>query len=592
MQPSDSPLGSLHRQRRVVSWWFSVVLVIAVVAALGTIVYEVSLNRASLSGTVVDAYTLSPVPGVSITANNRTTSTDSHGHFNLEGKISAVAATKPGYETAQAAVISGADSVRLELRPNVVHGTVVSIADGKPITGANVALTVGSTTVTSTSSDASGSYSLNDVPPHASVQISAPDFATVTRAIDHSTQIDVQLRPDVLTGRVTDDNDQPIAGAVVAVGTVFTNSGADGSYRIEDVGTSGTVYFKAPGYAATSKPLDATLRLDAKLSPIQVKAVYATANTAANPASLDTLIQIADSTEVNAIVVDLKDSTGHIFYDSKVPLAHDIGAVAPELDPAALVDKLHQHHIYAIARIVVFEDPILAEARPDWAIHDSSNGGLWRTWNGLAWVNAHRREVWDYNVAIAKEAAGFGFDEIQLDYIRFPTDGPLNRAEYGVPDNDQTRPKAIGDFLTEMYAAIAPTHAYLAADIFGLTLWETGDGNIGQNLETIAQHVDYVCPMVYPSHFYAGSMGFDIPNDHPHDVVLWSLQNGDKRIPQFKAKLRPWLQDFSLGQGIAYGPTEVKQQIDASKEFGASGWMLWNAGNTYHTSALAANGST
>ncbi len=430
------------------------------------------------------------------------------------------------------------------------------------------------------------------MPQGASLEISAPDFAKVSHTLDHETTFDAQLQPDVLTGTVTTDTGQPIAGAVVAIGNVFTNTGSDGSYRIEGVGTSGTVYFKASGYTATSKPLDSTLRLDAALSPIQVKAIYATANTAADPQTLDALIKIADTTEVNAIVVDLKDSTGHVFYDSKVPLAGDIGAVSPELDPATLVDKLHQHHIYAIARIVVFEDPILAEARPDWAIHDSSNGGLWRTWNGLAWVNAHRHEVWDYDVAIAKEAAGFGFDEIQLDYIRFPTDGPLNRAEYGVPHDDQTRPQAIGDFLTEMYAAIAPTHAYLAADIFGLTLWETGDGDIGQNLETVARHLDYVCPMVYPSHFYAGSMGFDIPNDHPYEVILWSLQNGDKRIPQFKAKLRPWLQDFSLGEGIAYGPSEVKRQIDATNEFGASGWMLWNAGNEYHTSALAANGAT
>ena len=211
--------------------------------------------------------------------------------------------------------------------------------------------------------------------------------------------------------------------------------------------------------------------------------------------------------------------------------------------------QLHQHQIYAIARIVVFEDPILAEARPDWAIHDSATGGLWRTWNGLAWVNAHRSEVWDYNIAIAKEAAALGFDEIQLDYIRFPTDGDLSTAEYGVPHNDETRPQAIASFLQQMYTAIAPTHAYLAADVFGLTVWATDDGQIGQNLETMIKYLDYICPMIYPSHFAAGSMGFDIPNDHPYEVILWSLQNGEERIPEQKAKLRPWLQDFSLGEG-------------------------------------------
>ncbi len=574
------------------SWWFSAVLAIAVLAVLATVVYETVLNRDHVAGTVVNAYTLTPIPDVSIVAGEKTATTDSTGHFSISGKAAAVSAVKSGYDSAQVTVTSSTDSLRLMIRPNVVHGRVVSTADQAPIPGATVTVIVGSSPVASTTTDSSGAYTVTDVPEGASLEITAPDFAKVVQSLNQQTQIDVQLRPDVLTGTVTDDKGQPIAGAVVAIGTVFTNTGTDGSYRLEGIGSSGTVVIKASGYAATSKPLDPTLRLDASLAPIHVQAIYATANTASDAKSLERLINIADTTEINALVVDLKDSTGHVYYDSKVPLAHEIGAVSPELDPAALVDNLHQHHIYAIARIVVFEDPILAEARPDWAIHDSSTGGLWRTFNGLAWVNAHRHEVWDYDVAIATEAASFGFDEIQLDYIRFPTDGPLNRAEYGVPHNDTTRPKAIADFLSEMYSAIAPTHAYLAADVFGLTLWETADGGIGQNLETVAQHLDYVCPMVYPSHFYSGSMGFDIPNDHPYEVILWSLQNGDKRIPQYKAKLRPWLQDFSLGEGIAYGPTEVKRQIDAANDFGASGWMLWNASNEYHTSALAANGST
>jgi hypothetical protein len=587
----NSPLGSPSRQRRV-SWWFSAVLAIALIAVIGTVIFEVFFNHSSVTGVVVDAYTQTPVSGVSIVAGQETTTTDGRGHFSISGKVTSVSATKPGYESARATVTSESDSLRLLIRPNVLHGTVVSLADQTPISGATLTLVSGSQTVATTTSDASGRYTFTDVPEGSTVHVTAPDFAAVDRALDHQVELDVRLTPDVLTGKVTDDAGKPIPGAVVATGNVFTHTNEDGTYRLPGVGSTGTVYFKAAGYSASSADLNPTLHLDASLTPIQVRAIYATANTASNHQALDGLISIADTTEVNALVVDLKDSSGHVFYDTKVPLAHDINAVAPELDPAAIVDELHQHHIYAIARIVVFEDPILAEARPDWAIHDSSTGGLWRTWNGLAWVNAHRKEVWDYDVALAKEAAGFGFDEIQLDYIRFPTDGPLNTAEYGVPHDDQTRPKAIDDFLTEMYAAIAPTHAYLAADVFGLTLWETGDGNIGQKLETVAQHLDYVCPMVYPSHFYAGSMGFDIPNDHPYEVILWSLENGEKRIPQEKAKLRPWLQDFSLGEGIAYGPTEVKRQIDAASDFGASGWMFWNADNEYHTTAFAANGST
>ncbi len=592
MLDSDSPFGQVQRRRRQpVSWRFSVVLVVAVIAALGTIGYEVLLNRPSVSGIVVNAYTLTPIPDVSILADQKTATTDASGHFKIDGNVQQVIAKKDGYEQAQATVTSSTSSVHLTLRPNVVSGKVISTADDKPISGVTVTLMNGSAEIATTTTDNSGTYSFRDVPQGASISFKSPDFAGLSRTVDRQTTLDVQLKPDVLVGTVTDDQGHPIAGAVVAAGTTYTNAGDDGTYRLAGVGDTDIVYFKAPGFVAISKPVDPTLRIDASLTPIHIKAIYATANTASDPELFDPLIKIADTTEVDAMVVDLKDSSGHIFYDTKVPLAHEIGAAAPELDPAALVKNLHEHHIYAIARIVVFEDPILAEARPDWAIHDSSTGGLWRTWNGLAWVNAHRKEVWDYDVAIAKEAAGFGFDEIQLDYIRFPTDGPMDQAEYGVPHNDQTRPKAIGDFLTEMYDAIAPTKTYLAADVFGLTLWETGDGNIGQNLETVVKHLDYVCPMVYPSHFYAGSMGFDIPNDHPYEVILWSLQNGEKRIPQDKAKLRPWLQDFSLGEGIAYGPNEVKRQIDASNDFGATGWMLWNAGNEYHESALAPEGA-
>ncbi len=592
MSGDESPVSRPRRRQRGVSWWFSAVLVVAVAALLGTVVYETLLNHHTFNGIVVDSYTLTPLAGATIVVGEKTAVTDANGHFSIQGKPDSVEVSKQGYDTAQSHVAGSSGDVRLELRPNVVTGTVTNAVDHKPISGVQIAVIVHARTVISTSTDPSGHYVLNGVPEGASVQYTSDDYTDVTRELDHDTQLDLALQPDVLSGTVTDDKGQPIAGATVATGSSFAATGVDGTYRLKGVPASGAVYFKAPGYSAASMPLTPALKLDASLSPIQVKAIYASAKTAGDQQSLSSLINIADTTAVNAIVVDLKDNTGHVYYDSNVPLASEIGAVSPLLDPSALVVELHEHHIYAIARIVVFEDPILAEARPDLAIHDSSTGGLWRTWDGLAWVNAHDKAVWDYDVAIAKEAAAFGFDEIQLDYVRFPTDGPLATADYGVPHDDQTRPKAIDDFLSEMYAAIAPTHAYLAADIDGLAMWETADGNIGQNLDDIALRVDYVDPQIYPSSFSAGSMGFDIPNDHPYEVVLWSLENGMERVPQFKVKLRPWLQDFSLGEGIAYGPTEVKRQIDASNDFGASGWMFWNAANTYDSSAFDSNGST
>jgi len=587
--PFDSSPQPVRRSRRVVSWWPSLILVVAILAFLGTLLSQTLFKASGVSGTVFDAYTLTPLAGATVIAGQSRITTDANGRFHIGNKISNVTVQKSGYDSAAIKLTPGVDQVRLSIRPNVVEGKVTSTVDDVPVAGAKVVVFVGSNAVQSATTDGVGAFSLADVPEGASLSVSASDFAPATVVIDHRTQVEVQMRPDALIGVVTDDKGKPIPGALVAVGNAYTNTGADGTYRLKGVAQVGTAYFKASGYTAVDKPLVPALHLNVSLSPVTVDALYATAQTASDPALLNPLINTIDTTGANALVVDLKDSSGHVFYNSQVPLAHEINAVSPILDPAVLVKNLHEHHIYAIARIVVFEDPILAEARPDWAIHDSATGGLWRTWDGLAWVNAYRSEVWDYDIAIAKEAAAFGFDEIQLDYIRFPTDGNLATAEYGVPQNAETRPTAIGSFLQEMYAAIAPTHAYLAADVFGLTLWESGDGQIGQNLETMVKYLDYICPMIYPSHFAAGSMGFDIPNNHPYEVILWSLQNAEERIPEQKEKLRPWLQDFSLGEGVAYGPNEVKRQIDATNNAGLTGWMLWNAANVYHATALGPN---
>lgn len=592
MTDHDSPVAPQPRRRLAVSWWFSAVLAIALLAVLGTVLFETMKSHPTVTGTVINAYTLAPVPGVAISAGDATATTNSLGGFTLEGSAKSVSATKAGFETVNATVEPDGGSLRVLIRPDVLTGTVLSSADHLPIPGASVTLRAGGSAVGSIQTDGSGRFTLTGVPEDASVKIAAPDFATVTQTLGHSTTLDVQLQPNALTGVVTDQHGNPIADALVAYGDKFTNTVADGTYRLETSENGGTIYFKASGYAEISKPMNATMKVSALLTTLRVNAIYVSAASASNKQTLDRLIKIADTTEVNAIVVDLKDSTGHVYYNSDVALAREIGAVSPVLDPTALVETLHQHHLYAIARIVVFEDPILAVARPEWAVHDSSTGGLWHTWNGLAWVNAYRNEVWNYDIAIAKEAAAFGFDEIQLDYIRFPTDGPLDTADYGETNNEQNRTQAIDGFLDEVHLAIAPTHAYLAADVFGLTLWETGDGGIGQNLEQIGKRVDYVCPMIYPSHFAAGSMGFGIPNDHPYKVVLWSLENASQRIPQWSAKLRPWLQDFSLGQGIAYGPAQVKQQIQAAHDSGTTGWMMWNAGGEYDSNAFVASGST
>lgn len=541
-----------------------------------------------VDGVIRDAYTDEPVSGASVTSGERQVSSNGDGTFEIDNDATELHIEKEGYDPTAFTITSSTEPVEVLIRPNVVQGTVTNEATGEPL--ADIVVTLqsagGASEIDSTETDAQGAFLFVDVPEGAALVIDSPDHAPATIDLTRKTTVEVALRPDVIVGKVVDPGGTAMEGVRVIIGESETTSGSDGNFRLEGAPEAGNVIFKAPGYRAMSAPLDNTMTVNGTMEPITVKALYATAGTVGQADMFNGLIDIIDRTEANALVVDLKDSSGLVFYDTQVQLAKDIGAVSVVYDPKQVVDLLREKGIYSIARIVVFEDPIMAEARPEWAIKDS-NGGLWRTWNGLAWVNAHRTEIWDYNIALAKEAAAMGFDEVQLDYMRFPSDGPLDQAEYGTVHDDTTRPAAIGEFLNRAQAALAPTPTYLAGDVFGLTLWELGDGGIGQHLETFAEPLDYICPMIYPSHFYPGSMGFDIPNNHPYEVILWSLENGLERIPQHKNKLRPWLQDFSYGQGIEYGANEVRLQINAANDFGATGWLLWNAANVYSADALA-----
>jgi hypothetical protein len=582
----DQLWGTPERRWDFIGWRYSLLLVVGLLGIAGTIAYTSSPDG-RLQGVVLDTYSGKPVEGATITTDTRHAVSNAKGKFRIDpGSSSSINIEKPEYDSSQATISPTQQTIEIRLRPSTVRGKIVARKTHKPLSGVTVEAKSAGETPASTKTDNHGAFVLTPVPEGASLVISHDGYATKTIAPGEQTALDFSLRSDVITGVVTDEQGKPVPGATIAAGDARATSAADGTYRLTGIPDAGSVSIKSPGYRASLTPIADNTRVDAKLERFNAKAIYATAATAGRPDLLNPLIDLIDRTELNAIVVDLKDSTGDVFYDTNVQLAHDIGAVHPAFEVKPLLDLLHQHKIYVIARIVVFEDPVLAEARPDWAIHDTATGDLWRTWNGLAWVNAHRPEIWDYDVALAREAARLGFDEIQLDYIRFPSDGPLNRAEYGVPHDDRTRPGAIRDFLTRAHDALQPTGAYLSGDVFGLAMWDTEDSGIGQHLEDVIGAVDFVCPMVYPSHFSNGSQGFDIPNNHPYEVILTSMQEGAKRVPHDTAKIRPWLQDFTLGDGIAYGDAEVQKQIKASDDAGTGGWMLWNAANVYHDGAL------
>lgn len=572
-----------------VSWWYSLILVVPLLALFVMALTGGSDDPDGLSGVVRDAITGDPVSGAVVSTANSTATTNGDGSFTIDDlTATSLQISREDYASTQVAITSADLNYDVTLRPTTVRGTVKNEKNGDPIAGVTVTATAPDGTTVTTVTNADGEYVLENVPEGAEVTVTFEGFTVATLPLNSDANLDFKIRPDVVTGTVRDEAGQPVGGASVSIGPATTTTAADGTFRIAGVPDNAEVQIRKTGFLDVTAAIPESLVFDATLTQFHVRSIYSTAQFAAADELWGTLIDIADTTEVNAIVLDLKDSSGNVFYDTNVAMASTIGAKKPMYDINERLTEMQEHDIYTIARIVVFEDPILAEARNDLAIHDITTGGLWTTWNGLAWVNAHQPEVWQYNIDLALEAAQLGFDEIQLDYIRFPSDGLLENADYGQQFAGQTRVDAITGFLTQMQAALKPTGSLLAVDIFGITLLEDDDAGIGQHFASIAPLVDVICPMIYPSHFYPGEMGFDIPNDHPYDVILLSLQRGAEMVPEARDKLRPWLQDFSYGEGIAYGDAEVAAQIQATEDFGATGWLIWAPDNVYSVGAFAA----
>ncbi|HEX5498842.1 MAG TPA: putative glycoside hydrolase, partial [Thermomicrobiales bacterium] len=345
--------------------------------------------------------------------------------------------------------------------------------------------------------------------------------------------------------------------------------------------------FGAAGLALAGRRLAAPrARIAHAQTPVaptgQVKAIYMNPMITTSADGFFALVDIIDRTELNALVIDVKEEG--VYVDTQVSLYRDSNAVNPSLDVAGALRTLHKHAIRPIARLVVFKDNAVAAARPDLAVIDTNTGQPWIDAGGNAWLNPFKIEVWDAATALGEELAKQGFAEIQFDYVRFPSDGDLSVLDFRQTVDEGTRVKAISGFLGAAHRRLAAVGAQTGADVFGFTLL-LDDIGIGQNVRKLRDAVDWVCPMVYPSHFPDGSI--DVPgqpNDYPAQTIEISLDAGADRIPV--DRLRPWLQDFTLPGMSPYGAPEVRAQIDAAEAAGAEGWMIWNASNEYHVDAF------
>ncbi|MBW8768625.1 MAG: putative glycoside hydrolase [Gemmatimonadetes bacterium] len=314
-----------------------------------------------------------------------------------------------------------------------------------------------------------------------------------------------------------------------------------------------------------------------------VRALYVNRFAAQSTKRMRQLIQIADETEINALVIDMKDEFGLNFKTQSAEFARNAGTAGVVRNLPALLDTLRAHKILPIARLVVFKDSVTARVHPEWTIRRQDNS-VWRDKKGIAWVNPYHHELWNYNIGVAEELAKMGFGEIQFDYIRFPEPYP-SLPKQVFPDNKGvSKPDLLAQFLQEANVRFDKLGARTTADIFGLVTTVGGPLEVGQWWEKISPHVDVVLPMVYPSHYPRGDLGLAVPNAEPYKVLTIALTRARQRDQKLGIKtpehIRPWLQAFTLGKP-PYGPAELEAQKKGTYDSGYDGWVLWNPGSKY-----------
>jgi hypothetical protein len=330
--------------------------------------------------------------------------------------------------------------------------------------------------------------------------------------------------------------------------------------------------------------------------PMKVKGIYVTSAIAGSEL-LDELITLADTTEINTMVIDIKDDHGKITYKMESALAREIGSTTNIIsDIESFVKKLKDRNIYLIARIVAFKDPYLADQRRDLAIKNK-NGSMYLDNNGEGWVNPYNHKVWEYLIEVASQAAAVGFDEIQFDYIRFSTGNGIANADFGKAAKDKTKEEIIIEFTKYAYENLKPLGVYVSADVYGTIISSSIDaGLVGQNFVEMAKYLDYICPMIYPSHFGEGNYGIKYPDLEPMNIIRKALTASKEKLEQLpedehSAIVRPWLQDFTatwIENHMEYGGDELREQIEGVYGAGYDEWLLWNAGCNYSKDGLLA----
>ncbi len=327
---------------------------------------------------------------------------------------------------------------------------------------------------------------------------------------------------------------------------------------------------------------------------VEVKGIYLTLYSASNN-RLDKLIEMTKRTKINTFVIDVKDDNGHMLFPTKAAEKYSPNANenAPVKDIAALIKKLKDNNIYTIARIVSFKDPTYTKHHPDRAIIYKDSGKPFTNSDGLIWASPYDRDLWEYNLEVSKEAAEAGFNEIQFDYVRFPASngGRLDKSLDYRNATGESKPQAIQNYLSYAREQLSPLNAYISADVYGLVGSVADDMSLGQYWEAVSNVVDYISPMMYPSHYANQTYGLSVPDAYPYETVYYSTKDSVARNKNIEtpAGIRPWIQDFTapwVSGHIKYSDKQVEDQIRALEENGVKEYLLWNAGNKYSEGAV------
>ena len=407
------------------------------------------------------------------------------------------------------------------------------------------------------------------------LEVSAPGHISQRLTLNDqpNDSVDVVLKARVLRGQVVDDEGSGIDGAAVIAGGASAVTDDDGYFQIRGA-EEGEVRVERPAWLPTTLTWEGqTGESVVEMEPFIARAVHIDGESMRD--EFDRFIDMAMDTELNALMVDLKDETGEVWYDSENPVADEVGAVSSSFDLEEVVRRSHDLGLYVIGRIVLFNDPIAAASKPAMAVWDAATDAPYES-RGQYFLDPTDPDARQYGLDLAAEACEMGVDEVQFDYVRFP-DARSESATFDGGVSPETRLSTITGFLDEAVAALRPMGCAVAADIFGYLTTAGDDGGIGQRWEDVASIVDVVSPMLYPSHYDPVFFGFP-SNENPGQVVDQALADGMERLPR-EVVVRPWLQDFG------YDAAQVREQIESAEQYGL-GWMLWNAGSEVTVDAL------